>query len=226
MIIRPTNQPLNNNSVKSLLHLNGANNSTTITDSAKGGGYTWSVGGAAKISTAISKLGASSLYLGGFISGAYDSSMNLGSKDFTFAAWALRAAANVFMSLVCRCTASITVYPVLLAISHENKVYLDAMDSTGASHATSSTSTHTDTTSFHHMALVRHGDYIKSFYDGKLVVQMDYTGLTNIASTEPLILGKLGSNNLYPWTGYVNEFLFVPGHALWTRDFTPPNRQM
>ena len=73
-------------SVSSLLHFNGADGSTVFTDQK---GVSWSATGNAKISTAASKFGGSSLTLDGAGSwiDASSASFVLGTGDFTIESW-------------------------------------------------------------------------------------------------------------------------------------------
>jgi len=83
-----TRQDQNFASVVSLLHFDGANNSTTFTDQK---GKTWTPAGSAKISTTQSKWGGSSGLLvsasAGAVSTPTSSDFDFGSGDFTIDAW-------------------------------------------------------------------------------------------------------------------------------------------
>lgn len=72
-----------------LLHMDGANDSTTITDSSASG-HTCTANGDAKLKTAIKKYGSASLYVAGsddYVSVADSADFNYGSDDFTIDTW-------------------------------------------------------------------------------------------------------------------------------------------
>jgi len=75
---------------------------------------------------------------------------------------------------------------------------------------------------WYHLAIVRDsGGVIKMYLNGKAQTQT-YTRSTDIPhTTNPLTLGYLAGFTR-PWGGYLSDFRFVKGSAVYTSDFTPP----
>lgn len=83
--ITPVDPPWAN--VSSLLHFNGTNGSTTITDEK---GKTWTAAGNAQISTSNVQFGSGCLLLDGsgdYVSTPYSADFDFGSGDFTIEGW-------------------------------------------------------------------------------------------------------------------------------------------
>lgn len=73
---------------------------------------------------------------------------------------------------------------------------------------------------WHHIAIVRSGSKIYLFLNGVKEIEINY-GTGNIANPAPFSLGN-NANNDYKLTGYIDEFRYIKGTAVWTADFTPP----
>jgi hypothetical protein len=88
--------------VSLLLKMDGANNSTTFTDSSLTPKAVFANGNA-KISTAQSKFGGSSALLDGtgdYLSLAHNSGFSIESSDFTLEAWVYRSTSNVLHNIL------------------------------------------------------------------------------------------------------------------------------
>ena len=73
---------------------------------------------------------------------------------------------------------------------------------------------------WNHIAIVRSGSKIYLFLNGVKKIEINY-GTGNIANPTPFSLGNNANNN-YKLTGYIDEFRYIKGSAVWTDDFTPP----
>ena len=71
-----------------------------------------------------------------------------------------------------------------------------------------------------HIAIVRSGSKIYLFLNGVKEIEINY-GTGNIADPSPFTLGN-NANNANKLTGYIDEFRYIKGSAIWTDDFTPP----
>jgi hypothetical protein len=199
-----------------LLHCDGADASTTFTDSSVSN-HTMTANGNAKISTTQSKFGgASGLFDGSnsFLSNAGSSDFNL-SGDFTFD---VQFYANSFSGVIfnagywsgdgiaIRFTNSTTISVLIANVDY-----------------TFSTSTLSSTT-WYHLAIVRNGSNLMAFIDG---VQRGSTlsNSTNIASSINLVeVGRDAAQQANYFSGNLDEMRLVKGTAIWTSNFTSPTK--
>lgn len=203
-------------SVVALLHLNGSNGSTVITDVR---GNACSASGGAAISTAQSKFGAASLLLDGtndYVNIADPgSAFDLGSSNFTFdwwfrnsnvaitsvkPMWAWRntgASNNAHLAMNLRSNA------LRLAISFDG-----VNDATTAAFGTASMSISNDT--WHFCRLTRSGSDFKLFIDGtqRGSTYTNATAFTNVARE-----CFLGRNGITYFPGYLDDFRVTIGVA-------------
>jgi hypothetical protein len=203
-------------SVVSLLHLNGANGSTTITDVK---GNTCTAAGGAAISTAQSKFGGASLLLDGSNDNVQitdpGSSFNLGSSDFTFDWWFRHA--NVATSTshpvwAWRNTSgsnNVLLAPFVRSSALRVTISFDgSTDATTAAFGTASMSLSNDT--WHFCRLTRSGSDFKLFIDGtqRGTTYTNATAFTNVSRD-----CWLGRRNLAYYPGYIDDFRVTIGVA-------------
>lgn len=72
---------------------------------------------------------------------------------------------------------------------------------------------------WYHIAVVRQGDYIKTFINGVLESIALYTLAVNRCIVQPH-LGRLSTDNYF--AGQIDEFRIIKGKAMYTSNFTPP----
>lgn len=216
-------------SVKLLLHMDGANNSTTFTDSSSNA-YTVTAGDNAKISTTQSKFGGASGYFDGTndeLSVGTSSAFSFGQGDFCIEAWTYLSADSLS-------------YPIVFEIVHANgNVHLRYGNSgfgyklqvqiTGAtinevwSCATTQTSS---LNTWMHLAFTRQSGACRLFKDGALQsvnnganpTTYPYTSFTDTGSISSATSVKVGKS----WNGYIDD-LRVTTQARYTSAFTAPN---
>jgi hypothetical protein len=206
-----------------LLHFNGSDTSTTITDSSPFAN-SWSAAGNAQIDTAQSKFGSASLLCDGtgdYVTAADDSDFSLGIGDFTVDMWVRPAADDVDLYPAGQGPDDVTGpnWAWWLLRNADNTV--SGVVVTGST-ATTVTSTSTVLAgSWAHIALVKASGVLKLFING---VQEG----GNIAharpvndSTSALRVGSSGEYSSDRWNGWIDEFRLSVGVARWTSDFTP-----
>lgn len=195
-----------------LLHCNGSDGSTTVTDAS---GYSQSVtaSGDAQISTAQARFGSASLLLDG--TGDYltvaGSSANALTADFTIEAWIRLSAMPSAQTYLVGWDG--TQY---VAIST-----LGVVSATSTSTATAPAALSLDT--WHHVAIVREAGVGRVYLDG--------VGGATAAS-----FGDMGSGTPALWigtfsglsggakiSGHLDELRVVNGTAVYTEDFSPPS---
>jgi hypothetical protein len=217
----------NDTYTKVLLHFDGTDLGTTITDSNAGGSaHTWTAAGNANTDTAIKKFGTAALLcdgVGDYVSTPDHADFVLGTSDFTVDCWfSCLGTTGGLYGLLGQSDAvglggdqSFRIYR-----SAGNKIVSDVgIGGTLAAVMTSTTSfTDALNTGWHHVAVTREGSTFRLFLDGV----EEATATTSSAidnSTEALTVGRLGSYNA-PWLGSVDEFRLSVGIARWTTDFS------
>ena len=215
--------------VSLLLHGNGTNGSTTFTDSSSYN-HTVTANGDAKISTTQSKFGGASMYFDGsgdYLSVPDDTSLHLGSDDFTFEFWTyLNSTNGHFINK--RVSTSANVQYLYFTISG-GTLYLYAT-SNGSSWNIASNFNFGNTTlstgQWYHIALVRNGTEIATYVNG---IKSPNTITTSAAihngSTNSLrIAGDVPYNNYL--NGYIDDFRITKGVARYTGNFNPPTAEL
>lgn len=219
----------NDSFTKVLLHMDGANGSTTFTDNNAGGSaHTWTANGNAQLSTSSPKFGtASGLFdgTGDWIDTPDSVDFTIGGGDFTAELWfnvnPSGNGSSRFLFGQSDSTPTITTRTLELAFTAANiltgRVYIG-----GVQKVINSTTTIT-TAGWHHAALVRTGNTLKLFLDG---VQEggDLTISGSVQdSANKFSVGRLGELAGQTWFGNIDEFRLSVGVARWTSNFTPPS---
>lgn len=219
-------------SVVALLHFDGADASTTITDAT---GRAWSVGGNAQIDTAQSQFGGASLLLDGnddYITAVDSSDFYFGAGDFTIEGF-LRLTGSLPTAGNYKFIASRDAIPSprgwrLLVDGDAGGKLVFADNQGGTAHIL------TDPTAFPlntwtHVAVSRVGNTLYLFNNGTLVDSEDITGVTfNDSGTAPLIgTGRNGGTPVANWSfnGHLDEFRITKGVGRYSATFTPPAAQ-
>lgn len=214
----------NDQYTKILLHFDGADGSTTITDYCAGATpHTWT-NHTGSISTSASKFGGSSYNCGaatGWVDTPDSADFTLGSSDFTIDCWFNRQGGdgtNRYMCGTFNGTQSTRSAELLLAVGNTCVFTVtNGSTQTNVAGTTSITST-----GWHHIAGVRTGNTLKLFVDG---VQEggDVSFSTSVNdSSLAYNVGRLPSGS-YNFYGYLDEFRMSVGIARWTSNFPLSN---
>lgn len=212
--------------VSLLAHCDGANNSTTITDSSTFA-RTATVYDGAKISTAQSKFGGASMVLDGtndYVDWADAEELRFGTGDFTVEFWvrltALPATASGSGLIGKRSNSGNTAnaWCILLPTSGSGALAFQEITASGSTNnafgGTLSTAT------WYHIAVSRSGSTVRGYVDG--VQQLSYSTTANFDGTgETLKVGRNGSGYL---NGYMEEIRITKGVARYTAAFTVQSR--
>jgi hypothetical protein len=219
-----------NTAQKVLLHFDGSDTSTTITDNNSGGSaHTWTAAGNAQIDTAQSKFGgASGLFdgTGDYVTTPDHADFTLGSGAWTVDFWFRCNVAGGTIERLCgQCDSTPTNASTSFRIQRTaaNVIEAIACVSTAATTCTGTTQfTDAVNTGWHHCALVRTGDILRLFIDGAQEGSDGAISGTVNDSSSVLAVGTNGAVTTEPWTGWIDEFQLTVGAALWTAAFTPP----
>ena len=209
---------------KSLLHMDGANDSTSIIDVS---GKAWTAYGDAKLKTAQHKFGSSSCYFDGagdYINTPDHADFYTAGGNFTIDFW-LYTASGTF-ARICGQGNSVSDYAGsanFITIMSSNSVRVTIPQAASYIHALSPTITINDSV-WHHVAMIRNGNNLYCAVDGTLGGATDVTGITALDGAYPFTLGRWGDWASDYFNGYIDEFRFSKGIARWTVNFTPPAR--
>lgn len=214
----------------SILHFTGDDQSTEIKDAA---GKTWTARGGAKIATAQYKFAPSSLYcdaVNSYVDTPAHADFNLaGLSAWTVHFWAYFLADGVTQE-ICGQTdsggnaANSSLWFRRSAVNNKILVYYHYGSSVLTIDQPTLTAPVINT--WTHIALSKWGNNAKLFIRGEEGALVDLTGITINNSTNKWAIGRAGEYNANLLNAYVDEFIFKPGEALWTSDFTPPDKAL
>jgi hypothetical protein len=213
--------------VSLLLHGDGTNGSTTITDSS-GSPKTVTAVGNAQISTAQSKFGGSSIAFDGngdalSIAGLSDlSQFSMLGVIATYECWIyLNSLPGVRYFLFGSYGTGETGWTI--DINNAGNIFL-GRNSSGGTITLASTVT---TTSWQHLAVVGTGTNVVIYRNGNLVGSVAASdnafGSGPIVSvTQDFRIGARSTSNDLPFNGYIDDLRITKGVARYTSNFTPP----
>ena len=210
---------------KALLHMDGANGSTTFTDES---GKTWTATGGATIATAQSKFGGASGYFDATGQVKITSAVpdfDMGTGDWTVDMW-FRPSSHTsqYAALLVGGTSWTTGSGGLYYYQNIKKVGCIWNQFVPLGPPTLVSGTLTDDT-WYHVAFVRNGIDFRLYVDGMVVSNRnmsptDVFSFNNQNSTE--IGGGTWDGADGQYKGYIDELRVSKGIARWTANFTPP----
>jgi hypothetical protein len=204
--------------VSLLLHGDGANGSTTITDSSPSPKTVTAVGNA-QISTAQSKSGGSSIAFDGnedYLDIASNSAFGYGLNDFTIEFWLYRNFSNgIQLLLDYRTGAATRVAPTLYILSNSIFYYTNGNNVI--------TGGNVPLAQWVHVALCRSSSSTKLYLDG-VQTGSTYADTNNyITSSVRVGGGNDGATSAYSLWGYIDDLRLTGENiARYTANFTPP----
>jgi hypothetical protein len=202
--------------VSLLLHGNGTNGSTTITDSGPTPKTVTAVGNA-QISTAQSKFGGASIAfdgIGDYIDAPANPAFSFGTENFTvemFAYWNSFSNVNVFFD-----TRTGGGGPGIVLLTASTGVITFGGPVSILSSALS-------LATWYHVAATRSGLSFRLFVNG---IQQGgtATSVANLTSSN-FFVGRTNEANVNFFNGYIDELRITKGIARYTANFTPPTDQ-
>lgn len=220
------NDPFRSN-VSLLLHFDGANGSTTFTDSSPSP-KTISRFGNTQISTTQSRFGGSSGLFDG--SGDYLSTpassggpFDFGGGDFTVETFVYMTAADGVQECIAAVCNTAGGGPFALAIVTATRSLKGTWQNSEGTYTNIESTTQVPLNAWCHTAFVRNGSSLMLFIDGALVASGSGSGTQN-APNSAFTIGRFGdytSDDRY-FNGYMDEFRVTKGVARYTSAFTPP----
>jgi hypothetical protein len=211
-----------------LLHFDGSNNSTSITDSSPDS-LSLTASGNAVISTAESKFGGASLALDG--DGDYVSTtapIELGSGDFTIEAWVfVDSESSGTRPIASAYDLAPTPTPFakwLFYVAGDETLSFLAENAGQNQWTLQCVGAEVPTDQWVHVAVTRSNGSLRLFVDGVEDTPSVTNADLNIPSADITAVGKLVENGAGAahFAGYIDEFRIVKGKAIFTGNFTPP----
>lgn len=216
--------------VSLLLHFDGANGSTTFTDSGSNA-LTVTANGDAAISTAQSKFGGASGYFDGsgdFLSADGSEGFDFGAGDFTIEAWLyVPDNGNLARMIASAYDEPSSPSPFAKWLFYVNGTRIDFLAESGSQSSWSlladgSGAIPRDT--WFHAAVSRSAGVVRIFVNGVDTTGSVTNGGSSLISGDTVAIGSVlenGSNRGY-FDGYIDELRIVKGTAVYTANFTPP----
>jgi hypothetical protein len=206
--------------VSLLLHGNGANGSTTITDSSPSP-QTISRFGDTQISTAQSKFGGASIAFDGtgdYLTVPVNSNTTFGSGNFTIEFWIWFNSPSILYRFLSWGTNS-SFYGTRLEGSGGNLSLYMSTTGTSFDITANMSSVYTNQV-WYHFALVRNGNNINFYKDGTNIYSGSLSGslIDGLYNT----IGGLVPYNIDNLNGYIDDLRITKGVARYTANFTPP----
>jgi hypothetical protein len=203
--------------VSLLLHGNGTNGSTTITDNSPSPKTVTAVGNA-QISTAQSRFGGASFAFDGtgdYLDTSSNNAFGYGLNDFTIEFWVYRnVSAAVQVILEQRAGAAMQTVPTLY-INATTLFYYTSGNNRITGGVVSASQ-------WVHIALSRSGTSTRLFMNG-LQTGSTFTDTFNyIASPVRIGDGNDGASPTASLNGYIDDLRITKGFARYTANFTPP----
>jgi hypothetical protein len=174
--------------------------------------------GNAQISTAQSKFGSGAMFFAGgtdYLTVPSNVNLEFGSGDFTIEAWVYfnsRVANSAIIS-----KGNNGTYLIYMGAGNELAFYAST---NGSSWTTSNLtiSSSPSLSTWHHIAIVRSGNTVSTYFNGTFVQNAAMTGSLISQPSVPLLVGRY----IESMNGYIDDLRFTKGYARYTANFTPP----
>jgi hypothetical protein len=201
-------------SVSLLLPFDGANGSTTFTDSSSNA-FALTRAGGAEISTTQGKYGGASGYFDGangtYIQTPANSAFALGIGDFTVEFYVYRTSTNIDQGIF---TFGGTASGLFAAM--DNAILEIGVNGGGTPQITGGT---INLNTWHHVAITRSSGSLRAFVDG---IQFGGTVSDSTNLTDNQLSIGYSYQPPYSMVGYLDDFRVTKGIARYTANFTPP----
>lgn len=205
------------NNVSLLMHMDGANGSTTFTDSSINN-LVFTRTGTPLINTTIKKFGTGSGFFdssGDFLSLASNSLFGFGTGDFTIEMWIYPTGASSFQGFF-----NVNDYITGILMRWHANTTFDSLYVNNTAYNWQP-AIYAPVNTWSHVALVRYSGTVKMFANGVNRIG-NVTNSSNIGSTAVPLIGASAHNTGEGFNGYIDEIRVTKGIARYTSDFTPP----
>lgn len=207
----------------SLLHLNGVDASTTITDET---GKTWTARGHGQLDTAQYKWTSSLLCDNGnddYVDTPDHADFSLGNGEWCIEFWVRLATINHDYYFLGHSNSAINDYSFYFYIDSANTLAGHIHNGTADKSISSSGEVTFLVNTWYHVALLRQVNTMKMYIGGTaLSGTQDLTGNTIRDSGGSLAVGRVGDFASMNLDGWIDEFRLSVGTCRYTANFTPP----
>lgn len=217
----PATDP-NFSNVVALLHFDGTNGSTTLTDQKS---HTFTISGTGALSTTQSKFGGASFLCGSTstntCSSAASTDWDMGSGDFTTEGWAWNSAnlSTIQMLVGNRTSGGSDRGPLILISSATIRGFCG--DSSGTIFGDTTLAGSVPSAAWFHWAYCRSGTSFRMFLNGTQV-GTTATSSSSCGGGQALQIGYDAGTTGREWLGYLDDFRHTKGFARYTSNFSVP----
>ena len=170
----------------------------------------------AKLSTAISKFGGSSMYFDGtgdYLSIPINPSLIFGTGDFTIETWIYLPSVSGNFGIVGMGSGGF-----FAQVNSGNNIHVSQADVVDLADFAISPTLSANT--WYHFAMTRSGTSMKAFING-IQQGSTVTNSTNFIGTNAVLVGG-HPGGIILYSGYMDDFRITKGYARYTSNFTPP----
>lgn len=212
-------------SVKLLLHFDGADGSTTMTDSSPVG-RTVTAAGNAQLDTAQFKYGVASVLFDGandYLTVGASDDWSFGTGNFTVEFWVRAASAAASAELISNRISSDNNNFWYIRLNTDRCISVVAL-SGGATAVNIKSQYPLSLNSWAHVAVVRNGGAVKIWINGVSSDTVNTSPTTSVwpANGAPLYVGVAHDGLVNDYSGHLDEVRITKGVARYTATFTPP----
>ena len=159
---------------------------------------------------------------GDYLSIADNAAFDVGSGNFTVEAWVWNNGSSTTSWVFGQTSSSFTASSTAVGLSVNSSGFPNGAVAVGSSFTNTASSVAIARNSWNHIAFVRDGATLRMFVNGTQTATSNISTNTVNNSTTPVGIGRIGDYNLEYWNGYISDFRFVKGTAVYTANFTPP----
>jgi len=180
--------------------------------------------GDAKISTAVSKFGGSSIYFDGtgdYLNVASTSNLQFGTGDFTIEMWIYANSLSNSPVIFDKTAGSLADAGWFVELTSGGAYF--GFGTTGGTPYILFNSASITTGTWFHLAVTRVGSTLTCFVNGTKLTPQTLTN-ANLAhdNTSALWIGNWKGGSGYDYNGYIDDLRVTKGYARYTANFTPP----
>jgi len=220
-------------SVVLLLNFNGANNSTTFTDSSTNN-FTITRFNTPVISTTQSKFGGASGFFdleGNVISAPNNEDFNMRAGNFTMEIWAYTTVTSQRQFILYRGNnaGAADSSSFSLEITALNKIRFVLIDSLGSFPANTNeiiSSGSISQNTWTHIAAVRDGNTVTLYINGTSDGTVSVTGKSMRSVNQVVKIADYTSTGALEFRGYLDDLRITKGKAVYTANFTAPTSEL
>lgn len=208
--------------VSLLLHMDGANGSTTFTDDSNNN-FTVTANGNAQISTTQSKFGGASGYfdgIGDYLSISSNTAFNYGSGDFTIEGWFRSSNVTLLQTVFSQISGNPDVRGIAIRIFNSKVAFLTYTPEGNPSLIVGDISTISSNT-WYHFAATKQGNTYRFFLNGNLE-DTETATITSSWDSKSIRIGSWIDITGRDFNGYIDDLRITKGVARYTSNFTPP----